>query len=391
MLLLVSFGSQGAYTWISHDAPQTFTRERATGFVIGDYLYFGTGYQISTINPSFDFWSYNTVTGVWTQVADINGARHGAVGFSHNGKGYVCSGHSHGTGMFYNDLQEYDPVANNWTPKASLPATGRYGAVSFKADGKGYVVGGNLGSASGPYSNDVFAYDFSTDTWSQRASYPAIASYYRTSFEINDIGYVGSGVRLASGQYTFYNDFYGYNPFTDSWSAISPYPGGMWAGMSSVVFQQKAFVGLGTNNTMPPNTEFYIYDPVNNSWSPGPSFISGSPRAHGVELWTATRAFIGTGLSSGNSLADLWELNETVSVSEVGQNEYFIFQYPNEIIVKGNVHPQSRLELYDLSGKLVALAEGECRIHVTTFDPGIYVARYSVNNRSLSAQKILIQ
>ncbi|MBK9423715.1 MAG: hypothetical protein IPN54_06245 [Bacteroidetes bacterium] len=68
-----------SYSWVQLTTLSSFERDRATGFSIGDKLYFGTGY-INSIASS-DFWEYNTLTGTWTQIADIVGNRHGAVGF----------------------------------------------------------------------------------------------------------------------------------------------------------------------------------------------------------------------------------------------------------------------------------------------------------------------
>ncbi len=378
-----------SYSWVQLTTLSSFERDRATGFSIGDKLYFGTGY-INSIASS-DFWEYNTLTGTWTQIADIVGNRHGAVGFSNDGKGYICMGHQPIGYVYFNDLQEYNPSSNSWTFKASFPQTGRYGGNAFVIDGTAYIVGGNLGSASGPYSNSMVAYDFATDSWSFKSNYPGTLSYYRTSFTLNGFGYVGSGVKLGPGGYTYYDTFYSYNPISDTWSPIPSYPGGSYAGMTSFVFQQQAFVGLGTDNSFNPNNAFFIYDPTLGIWNPGPTFTNGPLRSHGVGLSTSSRAFFGTGYLSGNSLDDLWELTETLSLHQVNGEAVSILYQNGSFIISGKRSNSGTIEVFNTVGQRIALIESTGDNTVCNLRKGLYIIIYSESNKILFSEKLFIQ
>ncbi len=78
--------------WTGRASFPNGSRELAAGFSIGNNGYLGTGDPQSS-----DMWKYNSVTNVWTQIADLpvasNGSgRYGAVGFSIGSKGYMGTG-----------------------------------------------------------------------------------------------------------------------------------------------------------------------------------------------------------------------------------------------------------------------------------------------------------
>lgn len=380
--------SLAAYDWLQLSSPASLSRERGTGFVIGDNLYFGTGYQNNVAMN--DFWQYNTNTGAWTQVASLNGPRYGAVGFSHDNKGYVLTGKRDSPLTFYNDFNTYNQSTNTWSSMLAYPFTGRYGAVGFVIGNKAYYVGGNSGSVSGPYSNITTAYDFIANSWAPRAAYPGTLSHYRVAFVINNIAYVGSGYSALGGNDTYFNDFYSYNPVTDTWTALPPYPGGMRAGMSAVVFQQKAFVGLGISNFQTLQSTFYIFDPATGAWSPGPAFINGPARAHGIGLSTATRAFVGTGFSSGNSLDDLWELTEVLSLNENPGTQASWYYHDGALFFRGENAAKGTLEVFDTNGKRVAQAIGANRVELPSMSSGIYLWNYREGSKQSASGKVLI-
>ena len=75
--------------------------------------------------------------GSWNAIAPFPDARFGAIGISVGGKGYVGLGSSNAG--YHNDLWEYDPTTNAWSPLANMPAPGRQAAIAFAINGKIYV------------------------------------------------------------------------------------------------------------------------------------------------------------------------------------------------------------------------------------------------------------
>jgi N-acetylneuraminic acid mutarotase len=67
-------------------------------------------------------------------------------------------------------VEVYDPVANTWTAKASMP-TARSSLRATAVNGKIYAIGGDGVSANGLLT--VESYDTATNTWATRASLPA--------------------------------------------------------------------------------------------------------------------------------------------------------------------------------------------------------------------------
>jgi len=101
-----------------------------------------------------------------------------------DGKIYLIGGKEYwGVEPFYHDLdvnEVYDPAANSWTTKSSMPIPA-FGYACEVVDGKIYVIGGarefqeGLGNLTAIGSNQV--YDSKNDTWSSQASLPVAVSH----------------------------------------------------------------------------------------------------------------------------------------------------------------------------------------------------------------------
>ena len=191
-------------------------------FVIGNKGYLGF-----TLEEDQAYYEYNFDTNTWTAKGSFPGSgREHEACFSIGNKGYIVGGWAPGS-VYYNDTWEYNAATNGWTQKAGAPfsSLGRANAAGFTIGNKGYIVGGDLWSNNYPlYFNTLFQYDPSTDTWTSKASFPGAARAECQSFVISGMGYVGGGYSSAS-EYTYYKDFYKYNPSADTWTQIPLIPG----------------------------------------------------------------------------------------------------------------------------------------------------------------------
>ncbi len=133
-------------------------RNVPTMFAIGGSVYLGFGRDVGAV---LDFYAYNTSTNVWKQVSGIVDPNFlGVAGFFTIGtKGYAVYTKYNG-----NALQEYDPVADTWTAKADLPAYGT--AIGFSFNGKGYVCGVSADNLTG----NCFQYDPVANAWAVKGN-----------------------------------------------------------------------------------------------------------------------------------------------------------------------------------------------------------------------------
>src|SRR5213596_1743906 len=129
----------------------------------------------------------------WTQKADFGGVtRAGATGLSVGSKGYIGLGANI---QHYKDFWEYDPDANTWTQKADFGGHGRLYAVGFTIAGKGYVGTGQSGSFPNyTYYKDFWEFDPIQNTWTRKANFGGTARYGAAGFSIDSKGYLGTGV-----------------------------------------------------------------------------------------------------------------------------------------------------------------------------------------------------
>src|SRR5436305_14097785 len=125
-------------------------------------------------------------------------------------------------------VQAYDPVANSWTTKASMP-TRRGGLGVGVVNGVLYAVGGEDGlyhcpfggaPGPGPFLGVVEAYDPVANTWTTKASMPTP----RARFGVG----VTNGVRYAVGgskcSGVAGDRVEGYDPVTDTWTSKASLP-----------------------------------------------------------------------------------------------------------------------------------------------------------------------
>lgn len=298
----------GQNVWVQK-ASLSVERYAAVGFSIGSKGYVGTGYN--TLNQTQnDLWEWDQATDAWTQKASMSLPRFGAVSFVINGFAYVGLGLS--SGVFRTDLQKYDPVLNSWTAMASLPAPGRYGSASFALNQKGYIVSGNLGTATGPYSNQLWEFDPVTNIWTSRSPLPATTRYSGRGVGIGNFAYIFGGLNgIGNSTSTFFNDLWQYDPSTDSWVQKTNYPA-LGRGYPTVFALNGKFVAGCGNHWSGSTNEYYSYDPVSDSWSNLPSIPSAQTRWASVGFEINGKGYNATGYLPNNTATnEFWELSES--------------------------------------------------------------------------------
>lgn len=302
-VILIGTGVNSSWaqnTWTQKADFGGIARRSGVGFSIGSKGYIGTG--LDGTNFRRDFWEYNPVTNSWTQKVDFPAsAREYAVGFSIANKGYIGTGLDASNNK--NDFWEYDPSTNAWTNKANVGGMGRWGAVGFSIGSKGYIGTGYDGSDG---KNDFWEYDPAINAWTQKANFGGAARYVGTGFSIGSKGYIGTGESGNFPNLTYYNDFWEYNPSTNSWSQKSSFPGTprRWAVGFSI--GNHGYIGTGVD-VSDYKSDFWDYDPVTNNWTQKADF-AGTARWGANAFSIGNKGYIGTGaIGYPTFFNDFWE------------------------------------------------------------------------------------
>jgi hypothetical protein len=202
----------------------------------------------------------NSQSGNWVSESQLNGpARSEAVSFVAGNLAYVGTGWD-GLNNRYNDFWSYDPVSNVWSQLTTIPGPGRSSAIAFSVNGKGYVGTGFDGFN---YLNDFYEYDPAVKNWSKKTDFAGGPRYEAIAFGLADFGYLGTGFDGSSAL----KDFYRYDPSKDKWTDIG-FSGNKRYGAVTFVYNNKAYLVTGVNSGAM-QTDFWVFDPASYAakWS----------------------------------------------------------------------------------------------------------------------------
>ncbi len=174
----------------------------------------------------------------------------------------------------------------NWSQLSSFSGTARHSAVSFVLNDMAYIGTGKSESAS---HNDFWKYDPATDSWTQVADFPGAARQGATAFTIGNKGYIGTGQTGA----TYYKDFYAYDAATNTWTGVAPFIGSERYGAVSFTINDKAYVGTGRDATGAMG-DFYAYDATTETWTA----VAGTGARQNASAFTISgKGYIASGVS----------------------------------------------------------------------------------------------
>lgn len=169
-------------TWVLRASPPVGYLGRFFG---GSFEINGKGYVMagSQASPSpAQCYEYDPLSNAWTAKTSVVGSTLIAgAAFAIGNKGYYACGYNQtgylDTAAFKKQLYEFDPVANTWTQKATLPfASGREGCVGVGVNGYGYICGGLQVSQAANGTDEVFTYKSDLWQFTPDSIVPTIAS-----------------------------------------------------------------------------------------------------------------------------------------------------------------------------------------------------------------------
>jgi len=338
-------------TWVQKDSVNGPPRSSAASFVLNGEGWVVSGLDIIDFNRKM--YSYDVDQDDWdneNSIGGINGAglnRGGAVAFSVAGKGYVGLGQGDNA-PYYSDFWEYDPITTVWTQVASFGGTARRQAVAFAINDIAYV---GTGQDQNGFTKDFYAYDPSTNTWTQIADFGGSARKGAVGFTMGGQGYVGTG---DNGIYT--NDFWQYHPSFDVWAEKAPFPGTARTGAVGWGIFPTAFIACGYDNTFNYKKDVWEYNYFGNVWTQRSNFM-GPKRTNANAFVIDGIAYLGMGYN-GQYLDDFYAYTPILSVSE-NEIKIDLNVYPNPATTFVNIQLSNQLpndvliQLFDINGKQI--------------------------------------
>lgn len=400
LFLLFPFVSEAQIenTWLKKNDFTGHKRTRAAGFSIGSHGYLCGGIDTAEVVLK-DLWQYDPTLDVWAQKADLPGpVRRNAVAFTIQDKGYVGTGIDSvlaSNGDKLSDFYQYDATANSWTQKADFPAfggAGLYFATGFAIDSKGYICGGKRGPNQ--YSDQLWEYKPSNDTWTQRTSFPGGVRYQLCSFVIGFDGFVG----LGTDQDVYRKDLWKYSAGTNQWSQCADLPGNERASASTFSIGLRGFVCMGTNGGYLLDT--WEFNPYSDSWAIRAPF-GGSERKNAVSFVVNDKAYVGTGSGFSGKKGSFHEYtpyeNVFLETNELDPIDFTIYPNPvkDKLVVNFENAAVKKVEMISAFGQVVLKSEiqshQELNIDCSVIQPGVYFLNLkSEQGGQLGSKKIIV-
>jgi len=369
-----------------------------SGMAIGDKGYIGLG-STSAYPSNHDIWQYNPTVNTWTQIPDFYNERIYSACFSIGNIGYVCSGcYWDGTSgtqpfVFYTDLRAYDPSTNTWTQKADFPATGRNGAFGFEIAGKGYVGMGLHRETNGDntYYNDLYEYNPLNDVWAQKASLPGSERSYCINFSVEKYIFVGLGVNNVT---QYLNDIWRYDSQTDTWAQMSNFPGPARKYASSFVIGSKGYVFGGMDATQYYN-DLWEYDWYTDTWTQKESLPSYA-RYSSIGFSINGKGYVGTGYApaAGGLLDEFWEYTPSTAAISANHTENQILISPNPATdhIKIFIPQKVEIQILNINGQVIKTICNngeEITCEIGDLSNGVYIVKADTGDEIL--RKIFIK
>ncbi|MGE0469397.1 MAG: Kelch repeat-containing protein [Nitrospira sp.] len=252
------------------------------------------------ITPSVEV--YDPTADRWTSKASMPvGLHHVGIGVA-GGRLYVIGGYSQSGLSVWNPVATvyaYDPTTDSWTERASM-STAR-GALSVtEHDGKLYAIGGYDRKANNP---QVEVYDPLDNVWMTAAPIPTPRDHLAAATIDGKIYAIGG--RLDGDYSRNLSVTERYDPVNDRWTRVADLPTAR-SGITAAVIEGKIYVmgGEGAAGTFNENEG---YDPARNVWqrmAPMPTARHGL----GSAVVQGRIYVISGGPTPGGSFSDLNEV-----------------------------------------------------------------------------------
>lgn len=319
--------------WIAKENVPFGYRGGGFGFVIGQFVYLGSGECYDAISK--DFWCYNTYSQTWTCLAEIPEKCFSGISFSLLQMGYAGLGTEIGTssGKFQNHMFQYNPFTNRWKKINRFPGTPRIDASVF-------VIGNNAYAGTGydgTNTSDFYKYDPLKDYWRRIADFAGGNMHASIGIGTGKNGFIVAGARAPHD----FNFLYEYIPTDNKWVKRKDMPGLPRNFLCGNYIDSNYFIaGCGGSYEVDiRQRDFYIYNIAADSWADLPDYPAdkrGNSRPCGGTV--NGKVFLGTGFNGEftndwnvfeyyySLRTDTGDYNETISYPLKYKGQWELFQ-----------------------------------------------------------------
>lgn len=147
-----------------------------------------------------------------------------------------------------------------------------------------------------------------TDTegnWVKVSTLDGNARSFAVAFTIGNFGYVGTGL---DGNNKLLSDFWKYDPTNNSWTQVASMPSGREAAVGMAI-DGNGYVGTGTDSYGNYYNDFYQYNPTTDTWTKKANF-PGAARSRATAFAIGDNGYITCGWD-GNYYKDMYAYNAT--------------------------------------------------------------------------------
>ena len=268
----------------------------------------------TAIYSDFDYFKLNNTTKRWELFHDFDIANvRQQYLFSYQSKMYFGMLKAwHQTTTIGNGFFSVDATTGVKTELASFPGTPVTDALSFVIGNKGYIIGGvtvNMVSV-----NQYWEYSFSTNQWTNKGNSPLGSRYGATGFVIDDKVYAGLGAEVIflNGQKItrYKNDWIQFTPSSGYFAVKANFPGEKRRTAQGFILNGSACVGFGYDGKNNLN-DFWKYNPSSNSWIEQAGW-PGTNDGHGT---IGTFSLGSTGYMVKGGIEEFWRFSNSPFVS----------------------------------------------------------------------------
>lgn len=210
--------------------------------------------------------------------------------------------------------------------KHTIPFEMKSSGVAVGSNGKMFVYTANA-------NNEFWEYEPNSNSWTKKSDYAGNRRDNATFFSINADIYIGMGVDDEPYMSVPFGDFYKYDTNNNSWTRVADFSFQNYferRTTSAFVINNIAYLGNGASNTG--MVDFWSYNPSTNQWSRLADFPDARNGTSSFVLNNFGYVTGGTPIGSGNyndnwrynPASNTWEMAESIVIERAGHFSFVL-------------------------------------------------------------------